>query len=573
MTAKPNLPVIFLLFANNPEEPLAKLPEEARQIGKILDESQRRGHCEVVMPHYATADDILDTFQDSRYRNRIAIFHFGGHANGYQLLLEAADGKVKAANAGGLASFLASQSGLQLVFLNACSTRDQVAGFWQAGVPAVIATDKPVPDKVAAAFAERFYKGLKEGLAIHTAFEQARSSVIMEGVSVYRDLGADAEEEGDKQLPWQMHYKRGAEAVKEWSLPLAARDPLFGLPDLPIATLPETPYRKLHYYRREDAEIFFGRGQEIRRLYDQVTAPDADPIILFCGQSGVGKSSLLAAGLLPRLESSHEVRHERRDQAAGLQGTLAKALGTAPEDDLAAAWHNLEKQIGKPLLVVLDQVEEVFTRPNRQQPDELPSFLTLLKPLFDDYNTWPRGRLILSFRKEWLAEIKKRLEECMLPRSEEFLERLGWEGIVEVVKGPCSTERLRRRYKLTIAEALPGQVADDLLDDPESPVAPVLAILLDGMWAEARKRDYQKPTFDEKLYREFKARGLSLADFLEQALVKLGEKQPDAISSGLALDLLAYHTTPLGTAEQRTLTDLEVTYQHCQEALPGLLQA
>ena len=34
------------------------------------------------------------------------------------------------------------------------------------------------------------------------------------------------------------------------------------------------------------------------------------------------------------------------------------------------------------------------------------------------------------------------------------------------------------------------------------------------------------------------------------------------MDSGLALDLLAYHTTPLGTAEQRTMTDLEQTYRH-----------
>ena len=92
--------------------------------------------------------------------------------------------------------------------------------------------------------------------------------------------------------------------------------------------------------------------------------------MLFYGQSGVGKSSLLAAGLLPRLEDSHAVRYARRDQAAGLLGTLAAALGAAPDADLSAAWRALEALTGRPLLVVLDQMEEVFTRPNPQQPDE-----------------------------------------------------------------------------------------------------------------------------------------------------------------------------------------------------------
>ena len=44
------------------------------------------------------------------------------------------------------------------------------------------------------------------------------------------------------------------------------------------------------------------------------------------------------------------------------------------------------------------------------------------------------------------------------------------------------------------------------------------------------------------------------------------------MKSGLALDLLAYHTTPLGTAEQRTIAELEQTYRHQAAALPGLVQ-
>ena len=60
---------------------------------------------------------IIQAFQ--RYRDRVAIFHYGGHANGYQLLLESAAGGSVAADSASFAAFLAEQSGLQLVFLNA----------------------------------------------------------------------------------------------------------------------------------------------------------------------------------------------------------------------------------------------------------------------------------------------------------------------------------------------------------------------------------------------------------------------------------------------------------------------
>ena len=176
-----------------------------------------------------------------------------------------------------------------------------------------------------------------------------------------------------------------------------------------------------------------------------MTAADGPPIVLFYGQSGVGKSSLLAAGLRPRLEDSHEVRYARRDQAQGLLGTLAVALAAVPETDLASAWLGLEAQAGRPLLVILDQVEELFTRPNKQQPDEMAVFLAALADVFSNPGRRPRGKLILSFRKEWLAEIKERLAERKLPRTERS-SWSGWdrEGITEVVAGPGATPAAAR---------------------------------------------------------------------------------------------------------------------------------
>ena len=62
---------------------------------------------------------------------RIAVLHYGGHANRYQLLLESAAGHAVAPDAGGLAAFLAQQRGLQLVVLNGCSTQPQTEDSWR----------------------------------------------------------------------------------------------------------------------------------------------------------------------------------------------------------------------------------------------------------------------------------------------------------------------------------------------------------------------------------------------------------------------------------------------------------
>lgn len=68
---------------------------------------------------------------------------------------------------------------------------------------------------------------------------------------------------------------------------------------------------------------------------DPLTLLGAQPIGLLFGETGVGKSSLFAAGLAPRLKASHEVVYARRDAARGLAGTLAQALGA---DGAWEAW-------------------------------------------------------------------------------------------------------------------------------------------------------------------------------------------------------------------------------------------
>src|SRR5690606_19605600 len=72
---------------------------------------------------------------------------------------------------------------------------------------------------------------------------------------------------------------------------------------------------------------------------------------------------------------------------------------------------------------------------------------------------------------------------------------------------------------------------------------------------------------------DLRRQGLLLGDFLDQQMAALHSTQSAAVDSGLALDLLAFHTTPLGTAEQHTLAELRATYAHQAMALDGLVAA
>jgi Novel STAND NTPase 1/TIR domain len=64
-----------------------------------------------------------------------------------------------------------------------------------------------------------------------------------------------------------------------------------------------SPYPGLQAFAPEDAAVFFGRDDKIDELMDRL-APftrGASQIVTIVGPSGSGKSSLLRAGLLPRL--------------------------------------------------------------------------------------------------------------------------------------------------------------------------------------------------------------------------------------------------------------------------------
>ena len=73
----------------------------------------------------------------------------------------------------------------------------------------------------------------------------------------------------------------------------------------PAATAPRwtaSPYPGLAAFTPQQAPIFFGRGAEIDQLLQQFANPQVH-FVAVVGVSGSGKSSLVKAGLLPRLRS------------------------------------------------------------------------------------------------------------------------------------------------------------------------------------------------------------------------------------------------------------------------------
>ncbi len=216
------------------------------------------------------------------------------------------------------------------------------------------------------------------------------------------------------------------------------------------------------------------------------------------------------------------------------------------------------------MIVFFDQIEECYTLPCVTAPDELSEFIASIKGL--------PYRLVLSFRKEWFPEIQKQVEEAGIDYSKVFLEALDHDAILEVVNGLRQTQRLREFYNLTIDSELPETIAHEMMADRGSPIAPTLQILLTKMWRNAVAVNAHAPKLTAELHRRLQAEGLLLGDFLDQQLDELSKTQGPAVESGLALDVLTYHTTALATAQQRLQAELLTTYAHCAAQIPALVQ-
>ncbi|PTL77062.1 SUMF1/EgtB/PvdO family nonheme iron enzyme [Vitiosangium sp. GDMCC 1.1324] len=135
----------------------------------------------------------------------------------------------------------------------------------------------------------------------------------------------------------------------------------------------ERPYPGLHAFSAEERGAFFGRGAEVSALLDRLRA---EPFVLVAGDSGVGKSSLCRAGLLPRIAEGAlgggwtvvPLVPGRHPLAA-----LAHALAALPGLDEARAAEELcarPRELGRLLrahssasgtLLFVDQLEELLT--------------------------------------------------------------------------------------------------------------------------------------------------------------------------------------------------------------------
>jgi hypothetical protein len=160
------------------------------------------------------------------------------------------------------------------------------------------------------------------------------------------------------------------------------------LPPAPELTFENNPWRGLNSYEQTDAALFFGRDAEIGALQARIVA---NPMTVVLGGSGVGKSSLVKAGVLPKLSAEGWLVLPAMRPGTTPLIALAQSLGmmsdapmrAAPTPDAIAA--AMAKRIAedpkRQVILVIDQFEEMITlvRAGRERDQMLALLARLVK--------------------------------------------------------------------------------------------------------------------------------------------------------------------------------------------------
>jgi HEAT repeat protein len=144
------------------------------------------------------------------------------------------------------------------------------------------------------------------------------------------------------------------------------------------------PFRGLVPYDESSASLFFGRKEETEALVRHMTK-DAGRVTALCGEAGVGKTSLVRAGLFPVL-SERGVACVHLGSYANFDQDLWQALGRVrgepptPGENAPDYLVSVARSSPSGTLLVLDQLEELLAG----EPDEtaiaaLESLASLLK--------------------------------------------------------------------------------------------------------------------------------------------------------------------------------------------------
>jgi Tfp pilus assembly protein PilF len=360
------------------------------------------------------------------------------------------------------------------------------------------------------------------------------------------------------------------------------------------------PYKGLMPYAEDDVEFFFGRDRETEIIIENLRA---SRLTLLDGSSGVGKSSVLRAGVASKLRriARENIRARgsprmavvvfnswRHDPVRSLAACVPHSVqrlfespGNGQPRSLAEMFESASAQVKGDLLIILDQFEEYFLYHSSETGDG--TFAEVFPRVVNDSSL--RVHFLISIRDDAVASL-----DCFKGKIPNLfdnylrIDHLDRDGAIQAIREPLAAynSHLPPEQQMTIendlVEAVLEQVRIDrisiseggrgLASSQSSEIkieTPFLQMVLTRLWDEeinAPERALRRST----LARLGEAESI-VRTHLNKIIEKLDEHEQD-----IAASVCSYLVTPTGSKIACTIDDLASYAELTKEQVRPVLE-
>jgi len=203
--------------------------------------------------------------------------------------------------------------------------------------------------------------------------------------------------------------KIGAASVETYKLPTL----IPGFSGETSGLLGFSPYTEQH------ARVFYGRGHEVETIFNLVMNDTRSRATLIYGKLGTGKTSLIRAGVVPRIAQYRKVRYLSMD-ARIIDEEILPFIENGRMDRESQLWKDDTSDPAR--VVIWDQIEEWFARITSRE-----TILSLFQWIAEGYRRHGDTEFIWCIREEYFAQLtdlesylpgfmdKKKRVEAFLP--------------------------------------------------------------------------------------------------------------------------------------------------------------
>ncbi|CAM5685340.1 nSTAND1 domain-containing NTPase [Streptomyces aurantiogriseus] len=289
------------------------------------------------------------------------------------------------------------------------------------------------------------------------------------------------------------------------------------------------PYPGLDAFDEDEAAVYFGReaqAAELTRRLHATAARPAERFLVLVGASGSGKSSLVRAGVMPRLRDRRWTVVPAFAPGVNPLGALAGALAAAADrqepasavlrrlrqgpDALRGELSRLRGGRFRRVLLVVDQFEEVVTLAGER---ERAQFLDALRACVEQD---PAVRVLVTLRVDLLGRLLG-AGQADLFQHPVVIGALGRAQLIDVVERPGALVGLRFE---------PGVVDSIVSETGTDDALPLLAYLLQELFYASGPGG----TVTEELYRRLGG--------VPGALARQADNTVSALGAGVGIDFI-----------------------------------